>query len=275
MDRYAVIGNPVAHSRSPQIHAAFASQTGQELVYTTLFAPRDGFAAAVAEFRASGGRGLNVTVPFKQEAFALADESSERARSAGAVNTLTFRDARMLGDNTDGIGLVRDLMGNLGVTIKGGRVLLIGAGGAARGVIRPLLGERPARLTIVNRTAAKAVELAQSLSIPDVVEGFGFEELSGRRYDVVVNATSTGLSGAALALSDDLFSAGALAYDMMYGRGLTPFLRQAAAAGARTADGLGMLVEQAAESFFIWRGVRPDTRPVLEALRAGLQTTGA
>jgi shikimate dehydrogenase len=274
MDRYAVIGNPVAHSKSPQIHAAFAAQTGEQIIYTALLAPLDGFARTVAEFRDSGGCGLNVTVPFKQEAFRAANVLSDRASAAGAVNTLSFQGGRILGDTTDGVGLVRDLNVNLGVSLQGLRILLIGAGGAARGVIAPLLSERPARLAIVNRTVAKAHELASNFAKLGPLEVISFAQLRDATFDVVINATSIGLSDDALSLSDKLFTEGALAYDMMYGKGLTPFLSQAAAAGGRTADGLGMLVEQAAESFFIWRGVRPDTRPVLDSLRANLQVTG-
>jgi shikimate dehydrogenase len=274
MDSYAVIGNPVAHSKSPQIHAAFAAQTGEQISYTALLAPLDGFARTVAEFRDSGGCGLNVTVPFKQEAFRAANVLSERASAAGAVNTLSFQAGTILGDTTDGMGLVRDLSVNLGVGLQGLRILLIGSGGAARGVIAPLLSEKPARLAIVNRTVAKADELATSFAKLGPIEVTSFGQLGEATFDIVINATSIGLSDDALALSDKLFAEGALAYDMMYGKGLTRFLSQAAAAGGRTADGLGMLVEQAAESFFIWRGVRPDTRPVLEALRANLQVTG-
>jgi shikimate dehydrogenase len=273
MDSYAVIGNPVAHSKSPQIHAAFAAQTGQQMTYTAVLAPRDGFALAVAEFRDAGGCGLNVTVPFKQEASSVANLLSDRASAAGAVNTLSFQGGKILGDTTDGIGLVRDLSVNLGVNLQGLRILLIGSGGAARGVIAPVLAEKPARLAIVNRTAAKAKELASSFARLGPIEVTSFAELHDARFDILINATSVGLSGDALTLPDTLFTEGALAYDMMYWTGPTPFLRQAEAAGGRIADGLGMLVEQAAESFFIWRGVRPDTRQVLSSLRAHLQVT--
>jgi shikimate dehydrogenase len=275
MDRYAVIGNPVAHSKSPQIHAAFAAQTGEQISYATLLAPLDRFAETVAQFRASGGRGLNVTVPFKQQAFAAADVSSERACAAGAVNTLSFDGGKILGDTTDGIGLVRDLSANLGVSLHGRNVLLIGAGGAARGVVAPLLAEQPARLVIANRTVTRAEELALSFASLGAIEVCSFDQLGDAGFDIVINATSIGLSDAALPLSSKVFAHAALAYDMMYGKALTPFLRQAAAAGTRTADGLGMLVEQAAASFLIWRGVSPDTRPVLDTLRAILQAADA
>jgi shikimate dehydrogenase len=260
-DRYVVIGNPVAHSQSPRIHALFAAATGQDMRYETLLAPLDGFAATVRDFAAAGGRGANVTVPFKEEAFRLATRLSERARAAGAVNTLTFAGAEILGDNTDGAGLVRDLTKNLGLVVAGKRVLLLGAGGAARGVILPLLGERPAQLVIANRTVDKALALAKAF--PGCT-GCGLDALEGREFDLVINATSIGLSGAVPPRLT--FAPGALAYDMVYGKD-TDFLHQARAAGAATADGLGMLVEQAAEAFKLWRGVRPETAAVLAELR--------
>ncbi|AUN93962.1 shikimate dehydrogenase [Pseudazoarcus pumilus] len=272
MDRYAVIGNPIAHSKSPRIHAAFAAQTGQQLVYEALLAPLDGFAAAVAEFRHAGGRGLNVTVPFKLEAHSLADRLSPRAEAAGAVNTLAFDGDGIFGDNTDGAGLVRDIRHNLNYPIEGRRVLLLGAGGAARGVVLPLLGEAPVALTIANRTVTRAEELVERFG-PQAgaatLDACGFAALVGRDFDLVINATAASLSDQAPDLPPGLYAPDALAYDMMYGRGDTPFMRAARRDGAaRTADGLGMLVEQAAESFRLWRGVRPDTAPVLEALRA-------
>ncbi|HNH63299.1 MAG TPA: shikimate dehydrogenase [Thauera aminoaromatica] len=271
MDRYAVVGNPIAHSKSPWIHAAFARQTGQALTYEALLAPLDDFAATVARFRAEGGRGLNVTVPFKLEAFALADRRTPRAEAAGAVNTLAFGTDGILGDNTDGAGLVRDLASHLGCPPRGRRILLLGAGGATRGALLPLLDTAPADLCIANRTAHKAVELAQAFAAHAGtvrIEGCGFEALADQRFDLVINATSASLSGELPPLPPGLYAQGALAYDMMYGRGHTPFLRAALADGAaRVADGLGMLVEQAAESFTLWRGVRPDSAPVLAELR--------
>jgi len=271
MDRYAVVGNPIAHSKSPWIHAAFARQTGQALTYEALLAPLDDFAATVARFRAEGGRGLNVTVPFKLEAFALADRRTPRAEAAGAVNTLAFGTDGILGDNTDGAGLVRDLASHLGCPPRGRRILLLGAGGATRGALLPLLDTAPADLCIANRTAHKAVELAQAFAAHAGtvrIEGCGFEALADQRFDLVINATSASLSGELPPLPPGLYAQGALAYDMMYGRGHTPFLRAALANGAaRVADGLGMLVEQAAESFALWRGVRPDSAPVLAELR--------
>lgn len=263
-DRYAVIGHPIAHSKSPRIHALFAAQTGQDMRYEALLAPLDGFVATVHEFIAAGGRGANVTVPFKEEAFRLATRLSERARAAGAVNTLTFAGTEILGDNTDGAGLVRDLKRNLGVGIAGKRVLLLGAGGAARGVVMPLLAEQPGQLVIANRTAGKALALASTFP---TCTGCGLDELDSRVFDLVINATSAGLTGGVPPRLTFAFAPGAFAYDMVYGRE-TDFLRQALAAGAVVADGLGMLVEQAAEAFLVWRGVLPETAPVLTELRA-------
>jgi shikimate dehydrogenase len=262
-DRYVVIGNPVAHSQSPRIHALFAAVTGQDMRYEALLAPLDDFAATVHEFVADGGRGANVTVPFKEEAFRLATRLSERARVASAVNTLTFAGSEIVGDNTDGAGLVRDLTNNLGVAISGKRVLLLGAGGAARGVVLPLLVEQPSQLVIANRTVDKAVALAKAF--PGCT-GCGLDALYGREFDLVINATSVGLSGAVPLRLTFVFAPGALAYDMVYGKD-TDFLRQARVAGATTVDGLGMLVEQAAEAFLVWRGVRPETASVLAELR--------
>ncbi len=272
-DRYAVIGHPVEHSLSPNIHAMFADQTGQDISYEKLLAPLDGFAETVRAFMTQGGRGANVTLPFKLEAFDLADEVSERALHAHAANTLSFSGKRISADNTDGAGLVRDIETNLGFGLQGKRVLLMGAGGAARGVLLPLLEARPSILVIANRTVEKAVQLAESnqhqpVAAHTVVSGRGFDDLSSLRFDLVINATSSSLSDELPPLPDDLFAPGALAYDMMYGKGLTSFLAFAEARDvAQLADGLGMLVEQAAESFLIWRGVRPDTQPVMLALR--------
>ena len=262
-DRYAVFGHPIAHSKSPLIHAAFARQTGQDLSYEAILAPLDGFAGSIATFVAAGGRGANVTVPFKQEAFRLADRLSPRAERAGAVNTLTFESGRILGDNTDGAGLVADLTRNLHRTLTGSRILLLGAGGAARGVIGPLLDEQPAALVIANRTVSRAQELAALFD--GGIRACGFDALDGP-FDLVVNATAASLAGELPPLSPQLFTPGTLAYDMMYGRD-TPFLAFARAQGAATADGLGMLVEQAAEAFHLWRGIRPDTAPVIASLR--------
>lgn len=265
---YAVIGNPIEHSKSPQIHAAFARETGQDMVYERLLAPLDGFAATVNAFRRAGGAGANVTVPFKEQAFALADWLSERARLAGAVNTLKFTDVRIEGDNTDGAGLVADITRNLGFGIARKRVLILGAGGAARGAILPLLAEYPTLLVIANRSVDKALLLQHRFSPYGVVEGCDYAALAGLKFDLVINATSASLTGEQLPLPARLYAQNSLAYDMMYGTGETPFLAHARSHGAaRWADGLGMLVEQAAEAFYVWRKLRPATAPVLAQLR--------
>ncbi len=260
-DRYAVIGNPVAHSKSPAIHAEFARATGQDIDYRCIEAPLDGFAAAIGRFRAGGGKGCNVTLPFKREAFRLAGRVSERARLAQAVNTLRFEDS--FGDNTDGIGLVRDLTENMGVALHGRAALVLGAGGAAQGVAGALLGAGLRHLVIANRTVSKAQALAARFA---GVTAKSYDALAGEHFDVVVNATSAGLTGESPPLPRGILNERTIAYDMVYGRD-TPFLAEARAAGARAVDGFGMLVEQAAESFFIWRGVRPATRPVLAKVR--------
>ena len=281
LPRYAVIGNPVAHSRSPHIHALFSAQTGIPLQYEPLLSPVDGFAATVQAFREQGGLGLNVTVPFKAEAFELARAHlSQRARLAGAVNTLWLQDDAWHGCNTDGVGLVGDLL-RLGVTLEGARVLLVGAGGAARGVLQPLADAGCAQIHIVNRTAARAHELVASWSTaaattPARVTAGGLAE-SGTAggWNVVINATASSLQGAAPDLPRGLYAPDALAYDMMYAATPTAFMQQATADGAtRTSDGLGMLVGQAAESFLIWHKVRPDPAPVLATLRAALLAKG-
>jgi shikimate dehydrogenase len=261
-DRYAVIGHPVAHSRSPWIHARFARATGQDLEYGRIDAPPEGFAAAVEQFRRSGGKGLNVTLPYKEAAFRLCGKTSARAKAAQAVNTLVLGE-EISGDNTDGAGLVRDIEVNQGYALRGRRALLLGAGGAARGVVGALLEAGIARLVIANRTVDRARELAGRFP---PAEACGYPALAGERFDLVVNATSAGLQDAALPLPRSLFSPAMLAYEMVYGRE-TAFLGAARAGGARGCDGLGMLVEQAAESFFVWRRVRPDTRAVLAELR--------
>ncbi|HYW04363.1 MAG TPA: shikimate dehydrogenase [Gammaproteobacteria bacterium] len=269
MDRYAVMGNPIAHSKSPEIHRLFAEQTAQELTYEAILVPRDGFADAVHAFQQAGGRGLNVTLPFKGEAYTLSARRTTRAERAGAVNTLSCRpDGSLAGDNTDGAGLVRDLTLNHGIELEDIAVLLLGAGGAVRGVVGPLLEAGPLRTVIANRTADKAVSLARHFAALGHVEGTGLDGIDGRRFDLVINGTSASLDGQLPPLPDDLLRPGALCYDMVYADEATPFLRWAREHGARLAvDGLGMLVEQAAESFRIWRGVRPRTAPVIEALR--------
>jgi shikimate dehydrogenase len=270
-DRYAVIGNPIAHSKSPQIHAAFAAQTGQDLVYERLLGDLEEFEGDVCDFFAAGGRGLNVTVPFKERAFQLVDELSGRADQAQAVNTvLALGDGRLRGDNTDGVGLVTDLGCNHRFQFGGARILLLGAGGAARGVVGPLLENRPAELLIANRTASRALALAAAFATHGPVLGCGLDELAGRQFDLIINATAAGLSGAVPELPDDCLAAGGWTYDMMYGQEPTAFVHWGRAhAAARALDGLGMLVEQAAEAFWLWRGVRPDTEAVIRALRAG------
>ena len=272
MDRYAIIGNPVAHSKSPLIQEAFARATGQRLRYERLLAPLDGFAATVQTFVEANGLGLNVTIPFKLQAFALARERSARAQSARACNTLAWRGDHWFGDNTDGAGVVRDLTRNLGETIAGRNVLVLGAGGAARGIAGALLAERPLRLAIANRTHAKAIELAAQLERDGPISAAPLGSLSGQQFDIVINATSLGLGTRVPAglWPHRLFAAQALAYDLIYADHATPFLQWARDEGAaRTADGLGMLIEQAAESFYLWRGVRPDTGPVFRMLRPG------
>ncbi|MBC8006936.1 MAG: shikimate dehydrogenase [Prolixibacteraceae bacterium] len=271
-DHYAVIGNPISHSKSPEIHAAFALQTGQDIDYARLLAPLDGFFSTITSFRTNGGKGVNVTLPFKLEAFDVADEASTRAKDAAAANFLRFEDGRVHADNTDGVGLTRDIVDNLGFGLAGKRVLLLGAGGAAQGVLTALLEHRPGLLTIANRTVEKALRLAEMfrrkpVAASSVVCGSHFEELGGQHFDLVINATSTSLRGELPPLPAEGFAAGALAYDMMYGATPSRFLSFAAAQGAETSDGLGMLVEQAAESFLLWRGVRPETAAVIALLR--------
>ncbi|MCW5654048.1 shikimate dehydrogenase [Hydrogenophaga sp.] len=271
-DRYALIGHPIGHSKSPLIHGLFAKATSQDLTYTAIEAPLDGFLDTLNRFRSEGGRGSNVTLPFKLQAFEIATDPSETARLAGAANTLKFGPGeRIFADNTDGSGLVNDIQRNQGFTLAGKRVLLLGAGGATRGAILPIAQQRPALLAVANRTADKAHALRQAFAAHVTLQTGGLDELSGEAFDVVINATSTGLTQTALPLPDSVFAPGALAYDMVYGKGLTPFLRQARTAGAGTlADGVGMLVEQAAEAFTLWRGVRPDTRAVIQQLTVPL-----
>ena len=272
-DHYAVMGNPIAHSKSPRIHTLFAEQTGAALDYRAILVAIDGFAEAVTDFRMNGGKGLNVTVPFKEQAWALATSRSMRAELAGAVNTLSLEDGKtILGDNTDGAGLVRDLLQNHGARLAGQRILLLGAGGAARGVIGPLLDEKPALLVIANRTAEKAVELARLFCELGHTEGCGLGDVAGQPFDIIINATAASLSGTVPAIAGDTIAPGTRCYDMMYGDQPTAFMEWARAQGAtQVTDGLGMLVEQAAESFYIWRQVRPDTAPVISALRENQQ----
>ena len=268
-DRYAVIGNPIAHSKSPLIHAAFARATGEDIAYGRILAPLDGFATAVAQFAAEGGRGLNVTMPFKLEAHTLARALSPRARIAGAVNTLRRDGDAWYGDNTDGVGLVRDLVDNLGVALTGRDVVVLGAGGATRGIVVPLMEQHPRTLTVANRTVEKAVAVAVDFAAFGEVRAASAAALEGRYFDVVLHAAGgPGDAAESSIWPASLFAPNAFAYDFTYADAPTPFLRWARAHGAaRAADGLGMLIEQAAESFFVWRGVRPDTRPVFALLR--------
>lgn len=271
-DRYAVIGNPVEHSKSPDIHSAFALQTGQDMDYSKIFAPLDGFARTLEIMRENGFKGANVTVPFKLEAFQMVNQLTERAHDAGAVNTLVFNGDGIYGDNTDGVGLVRDIQQNLDIPIQSKKVLLIGAGGAAEGVLHPVLEQHPQLLVITNRTLDKALTMVKKVEEQGdfrfvSVNAYAFNDLQGHSFDIVINATSTGLSDADLPLPSEIFAEGSLAYDMMYGRE-TPFMAFARQHGARhVSDGLGMLVEQAAEAFFIWRLIHPETRPVIAQLR--------
>ena len=273
MDRYGVFGNPIAHSKSPLIHRLFAEQTGQALTYEPLLAPLDDFPGFARAFFAGGGMGANVTVPFKEQAFQLADQLSQRARRAGAVNTLKMTgDGLLLGDNTDGTGLVRDLLENAAIPLRGQRILLLGAGGAVRGVLEPLLAEQPLALVIANRTVERAEQLAQEFADLGPVVASGFDWLD-EPVDLIINGTSASLGGEVPALAASLIRPGhTRCYDMMYAAEATAFNRWAAALGARqTLDGLGMLVEQAAEAFHVWRGVRPQTAAVRERLRRQLQ----
>lgn len=273
-DRYVVIGHPIAHSKSPAIHQAFAAQTGQDLRYDTLLSPLDDFAGTWQAFRAAGGCGANVTVPFKEEAWALCQQLSHRARLAGAVNTLSLTaTGELLGDNTDGLGLVQDICVNAGWSLANKRVLLLGAGGAARGVIQPLLAAGVSTLWIANRSVEKAQTLAALFAQEGAVQALALADLSQvhEPVDVIINATSASLHGERLALPGSLVHADTVAYDMMYGRD-TAFLQWAREHGVQhRRDGLGMLVEQAAEAFFIWRGVRPHTQEILRALRLELK----
>ena len=270
-DFYAVIGNPIEHSKSPVIHHAFAQLTHQDIQYERVLAPLDDFAHTVHGLIAQGFKGANVTVPFKLEAFAMANRLTERAQDAGAVNTLIFDAQGIIGDNTDGIGLVRDITKNIGVSFSGKRVLLIGAGGASEGVLNPILAAQPELLIITNRTLDKALNMVKRVEARGEllyvsVSAYAFDDLHGQQFDIVINATSAGLSDSQLPLPSGIFASNALAYDMMYGR-ITPFMTFAKQQGAIVFDGLGMLIEQAAEAFFVWRGVHPPTAPVIEMFK--------
>lgn len=263
-DKYAVIGNPIGHSKSPIIHKAFAEQTSEDISYEAMLAPLNGFASTVQALIAQGYKGANVTVPFKFEAYKICDSLSTRAVSsgAGAVNTLILTDGNIHGDNTDGVGLRTDIEKNIGFQIADKHILILGAGGAAHGVLNSLLGA--SSITIANRTYGKALELVMGIKACEAI-AMTYDSLE-KSYDLIINATSAGLTDTALPIPSSIFAKGCLAYDMMYGRE-TPFMKQAREAGAQVADGLGMLVEQAAEAFYLWRGVRPLTQPVIQQLR--------
>lgn len=272
IDKYAVFGNPIKHSKSPAIHAAFARQCDRQLQYRAVLVKPDGFEQAARKFFDGGGSGLNVTLPFKQEAFAFADRLSVRAERAGAVNTLSLNEAGYIeGDNTDGIGLVRDMIANLGWAVQGLRVLILGAGGAARGVLEPLLREKPQQLLVVNRTAEKAEQLAKAFADIGPVTGGGYSLANDNAFDLIINASSAGLSGETPQLPGTVLTERSCCYDMIYGAEPTAFMRWAAHHTAwAVSDGLGMLVEQAAQSFYIWQHQRPETRPVIRQIRESL-----
>lgn len=271
IDDYAVMGNPISHSKSPSIHTLFAEQTQQSILYTAIHVDLGGFKQAVGNFAATGGKGLNITVPFKQEAWELVTERSERAERAGAVNTIKIEDDQLFGDNTDGVGLVNDLTVNHSIELKGKSILLMGAGGAARGVLIPLLKQNPSSLFIANRTPDKAKDLAEDFSDAGNVKGGGYDAIAELKFDVVINATAASLQGDLPPLPDTLLNDNASCYDMMYSTKPTPFMEWATEHKAvKVLDGLGMLVEQAAESFYIWRGVKPETKMVIEQLRKEL-----
>lgn len=268
MDRYAVMGNPIQHSKSPLIHQLFAKATGQNLRYEAILVEKNAFAAAVHGFFQQGGKGLNITLPFKEEAWLLAETRTERAELAGAVNTLCIQDHGLYGDNTDGAGLVTDMVRNCQGHIRGKRILVVGAGGAVRGVLLPLLNEQPSLLHVVNRTASKALHLAEQFQQYGHLTAGGFDSLDQGAYDWIINGSSASLSGELPPLPNTVITAQTWCYDMMYGPDITPFNAWAKRQGAEQVfDGLGMLVEQAAEAFYVWRGVRPQTAEVIQQLR--------
>ena len=279
-DKYAVFGNPIKHSKSPEIHRAFAVQTLQAMEYNRQLVELNDFADAADRFFQAGGRGLNITVPFKQDAYSYGSRTTPRARRAGAVNTLAMQsDGTVLGDNTDGVGLVTDIKDNLGWPIRAKRILILGAGGAARGVLEPLLAEQPQHIVIANRTVDKALQLSKGFAELGYILGCGLDMLEGQEFDLIINGTSASLQGDLPPLPDNVIAPSAdhsktACYDMMYGAEPTAFMSWARQRGALAADGLGMLVEQAAESFNLWRGIRPDTQHVIDALRLKLAADG-
>lgn len=274
-DQYAVIGNPIGHTKSPLIHGLFAQETRQDMSYTAIegpVEPQDAFAATVHAFVAAGGKGMNVTAPFKLKAFAIADERSERAALAGAANALSFKDGRIVAENFDGVGLMRDIEVNLSLPMAGKRVLVLGAGGAARGALLPFIAVRPAELVIANRDIGKVNALVEQVASSGPLATCGYGDLEGMgQFDLVINATSASLTGELPPVPPSVFSPTGVAYELAYGKRLTPFLRLARNAGvASVADGVGMLVEQAAEAFAWWRGVRPQTHAVIDRLTVPL-----
>ncbi|XPF93068.1 shikimate dehydrogenase [Colwellia sp. RE-S-Sl-9] len=269
MDHYLVYGNPIKQSKSPFIHTAFAKETNQNIEYKSQLAELGEFEKTVKLFIKEGGKGANVTAPFKEEAMAMCDELSEHAKFSGAVNTLTFKIGKIYGDTTDGVGLVNDLLSH-NVQLENSRILLLGAGGASKGVVLPLLNQKPKHLTIANRTVSKADAIVQQYTNQPIT-AMSFEEANKQKFDLIINATSAGLSGNSVPISESLISTNTVCYDMTYGKNLTPFLQMATKQNAKQIiDGLGMLVGQAAESFYLWRGVRPETSKVLNELRKEL-----
>ena len=271
-DNYAVFGNPIAHSKSPEIHRAFADQTGQAMEYARQLVDEEGFNDAADMFFQAGGKGINITAPFKLDAYSYVSRTTPRARRAGAVNTLAIQaDGTVLGDTTDGVGLVNDIKNNLGWEIRAKRVLILGAGGAVRGILEPILDEQPQHVVIANRSVEKALQLSKAFAEMGYILGCGLDILDGQEFDLIINGTSASLKGGMPALPDSLLGSPATAancYDLTYGAEPTPFMKWARHGGGQTADGLGMLVEQAAESFSLWRGVRPETAAVIQHLRA-------
>lgn len=270
MDKYAVMGNPIGHSKSPMIHGLFAQQTEQDMRYEAILVHIDGFVHAVHNFREQGGKGLNITVPFKQEAWQLAQQRSRQAQLAGAVNTLSFDGDVIVGNNTDGIGLVRDIVDNHQMPLEGKRILVLGAGGAVRGVLEPFLNQKPKQILIANRTVSRAEELVQVFAEIGELQACGFDSIPAEAFDVIINGTAASLQGELPPLPKEI-ARNAFCYDMMYGKQPTVFMQWAQQQGAaKVCDGLGMLVEQAAESFFIWRNVRPRTSQVIKAVRQSI-----
>jgi shikimate dehydrogenase len=269
MDQYAVVGNPIQHSLSPFIHSLFAAQTKQHLTYKAILVPMDGFAKTLAHFQVEGGKGLNITLPFKQEAFNLMDTFSKRALTAKAVNTVSINaDGSRHGDNTDGIGLIRDLTKNLQLNLHNKRILILGAGGAIQGILAPLLTEKPSQIIIANRTVNKAEELIKSFGNGNVLDVCSLSDLNHASFDIVINGISAGLHGEMPSLNTNVIHENTFCYDLVYGKKVTPFLQWAKEQGAtHITDGLGMLIEQAAEAFYMWRGVMPDTQSVITQLR--------